>query len=260
MDVKQVKELNARIEKIQTQRTKVETKREMMLANLSTELEKYAATYGVDMRTAKLSSTKAAVEKEKAAVEGVIKQEYELKNKVVSAIESGDIALAKRLLGVVDTADEEEFPQETADGDDFDSSVEQSESSDESDELWDDESEESAESGEFTESGESADAFSDDEFEGVNFNDGDEYAEEEMATDSSAEESQEESDDSPWGDLSVEDEAEEQPVVSSAKSFLDAVDKVDRKKKGNAISDFDDSDLDDFGFGSITKGTKFGKK
>lgn len=236
MNVSEVRDLNARIEKIQTQRTKIETKREMLMANLGTALKSYAETYGVDMRNSKLSVTKAAVEEEKSRVEGLIKQEFDLKSKVVAAIESGDIATAKKLLGVED-ADEE--PPVILSNDE--------------EGLGDEEEFEAV-----TAEGMSAAGNEDDEDEVPWFEDEDSDEEDE---DGNALIGKVAAGDTDWGDLSVEDSAEEPVVEATGKSFLEAVAKAEPTKKSGGVKDFSDEedDLDDFGFGNITKGTKFAK-
>lgn len=238
MNVSEVRDLNARIEKIQTQRTKIETKREMLMANLGMALKSYAETYGVDMRNSKLSATKAAVEEEKSRVEGLIRQEFDLKSKVVAAIESGDIATAKNLLGVED-ADEEEplviFPNDEEDfGDEEESEVA------------------------ITEEASAVGDGEDDEDEVPWFDEEDSDEEDEG---SSALVGKVVAGDTDWGDLSVEDSAEEPVVEATGKSFLEAVAKAEPTKKSGGVKDFSDEedDLDDFGFGNITKGTKFAK-
>ena len=101
MNVKQVKELNERIEAIQTQRTKVETKKEMLMARLTSEISKYEEIYGVKLTGKSLKDTISAIKAEQDRVSKNIQEEYELKEKVITAIESGNIEEANRLLGIV---------------------------------------------------------------------------------------------------------------------------------------------------------------
>lgn len=101
MNVKQVKELNERIEAIQTQRTKVETKKEMLMARLTSEISKYEEIYGVKLTGNSLKDTISAIKAEQDRVSKNIQEEYELKEKVITAIESGNIEEANRLLGIV---------------------------------------------------------------------------------------------------------------------------------------------------------------
>lgn len=101
MNVKQVKELNERIEAIQTQRTKVETKKEMLMARLTSEISKYEEIYGVKLTGKSLKDTISAIKAEQDRVSKNIQEEYELKEKVITAIESGNIEEANKLLGIV---------------------------------------------------------------------------------------------------------------------------------------------------------------
>lgn len=101
MNVKQVKELNERIEAIQTQRTKVETKKEMLMARLTSEISKYEEIYGVKLTGNSLKDTISAIKVEQDRVSKSIQEEYELKEKVITAIESGNIEEANKLLGIV---------------------------------------------------------------------------------------------------------------------------------------------------------------
>lgn len=101
MNVKQVKELNERIEAIQTQRTKVETKKEMLMVRLTSEISKYEEIYGVKLTGKSLKDTISAIKAEQDRVSKNIQEEYELKEKVITAIESGNIEEANKLLGIV---------------------------------------------------------------------------------------------------------------------------------------------------------------
>lgn len=101
MNVKQVKELNERIEAIQTQRTKVETKKEMLMARLTSEISKYEEIYGVKLTGKSLKDTISAIKAEQDRVSKSIQEEYVLKEKVITAIESGNIEVANKLLGIV---------------------------------------------------------------------------------------------------------------------------------------------------------------
>lgn len=101
MNVKQVKELNERIEAIQTQRTKVETKKEMLMARLTSEISKYEEIYGVKLTGKSLKDTISAIKAEQDRVSKSIQEEYELKEKVITAIESGNIEEANKLLGII---------------------------------------------------------------------------------------------------------------------------------------------------------------
>jgi hypothetical protein len=95
-----IKKLNDKIEKIQVQRTKAETKREVLLSRLDSELSKYEKEYGVSLKGKTLKDTIKAISLEQKKVFDDIEGEYNRKLLVVSAIESGNIDEANELLGI----------------------------------------------------------------------------------------------------------------------------------------------------------------
>lgn len=103
----QVEQLNDRIEKLNTDRTKTETRKEVLMQNLDKLLDSYAKDYGIDLRGQKFSETYKKIQAEAQEVSADIQKEYSLKEKVVSAIESGDIDEANELLGIPKEEDEE---------------------------------------------------------------------------------------------------------------------------------------------------------
>lgn len=103
----QVEQLNNRIEKLNTDRTKTETRKEVLMQNLDKLLDSYAKDYGIDLRGQKFSETYKKIQAEAQKVSADIQEEYSLKEKVVSAIESGDIDEANELLGISQEEDEE---------------------------------------------------------------------------------------------------------------------------------------------------------
>lgn len=103
----QVEQLNDRIEKLNTDRTKTETRKEVLMQNLDKLLDSYAKDYGIDLRGQKFSETYKKIQAEAQEVSADIQKEYSLKEKVVSAIESGDIDEAYELLGIPQEEDEE---------------------------------------------------------------------------------------------------------------------------------------------------------
>lgn len=100
MNANEIKVLNDKIEKIQVQRTKAETKREVLMSRLESEISKYEKEYGVSLKGATLKDTVKAISVEQKKVFKGIEEEYNLKLKVVSAIESGNIEDANSLLGI----------------------------------------------------------------------------------------------------------------------------------------------------------------
>lgn len=103
----QVEQLNDRIEKLNTDRTKTETRKEVLMQNLDKLLDSYAKDYGIDLRGQKFSETYKKIQAEAQEVSADIQKEYSLKERVVSAIESGDIDEANELLGIPQEEDEE---------------------------------------------------------------------------------------------------------------------------------------------------------
>lgn len=108
MDTKQVKVLNERIEAINTQKTREESKREVLLQNLKKSVEAYESSYGVSLKDKSLSKMSKNIGNELGKVISEITKEYELKESVVSAIEKGDMEEANRLLGITVTKEPEE--------------------------------------------------------------------------------------------------------------------------------------------------------
>lgn len=100
MNANEIKVLNDKIEKIQVQRTKAETKREVLMSRLESEISKYEKEYEVSLKGATLKDTVKAISVEQKKVSKGIEEEYNLKLKVVSAIESGNIEEANNLLGI----------------------------------------------------------------------------------------------------------------------------------------------------------------
>ena len=103
----QVEQLNDRIEKLNTDRTKTETRKEVLMQNLDKLLDSYAKDYSIDLRGQKFSETYKKIQAEAQKVSADIQKEYSLKERVVSAIESGDIDEANELLGIPQEEDEE---------------------------------------------------------------------------------------------------------------------------------------------------------
>lgn len=105
----EVQSLNSRIEEINVQRTKGEARLEMLKKQLETELSSYEEQFGVTLKGAKFNTTKARIEKELKQVVAEVEAEYELKQKVVQAIDEGDYEGACELLGIEEEASEDEI-------------------------------------------------------------------------------------------------------------------------------------------------------
>lgn len=114
--VKDVQKLNKRIEEINTERTRVETRTQMLRDQVWKDIEAYEKQFGVSLKAKNFSEVKKLVAKEAKKVADAVEEEYRLKEKVVGCIESGDIDEANRLLGIVveseETDSEEDLVEE----------------------------------------------------------------------------------------------------------------------------------------------------
>lgn len=219
-NIKKVKSLNERIESIQTKRTKAETQKEMLLSSLDAEIKKYSENYGVDLKGKSLKETISLILAEQSKVVADIKSEYELKERVVSAIESGNIAEANKLLGITD---EEEVVVE-------EKPVEEEYSSDDFDDFGDIEDEETDYSIDEEE----------DDFGGI---DGSDYADDE----------EDEENDFSFDELDTADGNDEKAVENLGTNADDIVEELDTADDDDIYGDMD---MDDFGFGDILSGSK----
>ena len=108
VSVKKVQELNKRIEKINTERTRVETRTQMLKEQILSDIKAYEEQFGVSLSADTFGKIQKLVAAEAKKVAEEVSKEYELKEKVVSAIEKGDIEEANQLLGIVTEVEEEE--------------------------------------------------------------------------------------------------------------------------------------------------------
>ena len=217
MNANEIKVLNDKIERIQVQRTKAETKREVLMSRLESEISKYEKEYGVSLKGDTLKDTIKAISVEQKKVSKGIEEEYNLKSKVVSAIESGNIEEANSLLGI-------ETPIN-----DFD--VEDIEDTEDLDEVSPVE-----------------DATKDVPEEDDNFGiDEDEFSLEDDDTE----------DEDVFGLSEAEEESSEKVKTPIGSSVDDTVKELDNDDDDEDIySGLDNVDFDDFGFGSILNGTE----
>jgi hypothetical protein len=217
MNANEIKVLNDKIERIQVQRTKAETKREVLMSRLESEISKYEKEYGVSLKGDTLKDTIKAISVEQKKVSKGIEEEYNLKSKVVSAIESGNIEEANTLLGI-------ETPIN-----DFD--VEDIEDTEDLDEVSPVE-----------------DATKDVPEEDDNFGiDEDEFSLEDDDTE----------DEDVFGLSEAEEESSEKVKTPIGSSVDDTVKELDSDDDDEDIySGLDNVDFDDFGFGSILNGTE----
>lgn len=217
MNANEIKVLNDKIERIQVQRTKAETKREVLMSRLESEISKYEKEYGVSLKGDTLKDTIKAISVEQKKVSKGIEEEYNLKSKVVSAIESGNIEEANTLLGI-------ETPINDFDVED----IEDTEDLDEVSPVEDD----------TKDAPEEEDNFGIDEDE---FSLDDDDAEDEDV----------------FGLSEAEEESSEKVKTPIGSSVDDTVKELDNGDDDEDIySGLDNVDFDDFGFGSILNGTE----
>ena len=217
MNANEIKVLNDKIERIQVQRTKAETKREVLMSRLESEISKYEKEYGVSLKGDTLKDTIKAISVEQKKVSKGIEEEYNLKSKVVSAIESGNIEEANTLLGI-------ETPINDFDAED----IEDTEDLDEVSPV--------------------EDATKDVPEEDDNFGiDEDEFSLEDDDTE----------DEDVFGLSEAEEESSEKVKTPIGSSVDDTVKELDNDDDDEDIySGLDNVDFDDFGFGSILNGTE----
>lgn len=217
MNANEIKVLNDKIERIQVQRTKAETKREVLMSRLESEISKYEKEYGVSLKGDTLKDTIKAISVEQKKVSKGIEEEYNLKSKVVSAIESGNIEEANTLLGI-------ETPINDFDVED----IEDTEDLDEVSPVEDDTKDVPEEEDNF--------GIDEDEF---------------SLDDDDAE------DEDVFGLSEVEEESSEKVKTPIGSSVDDTVKELDNGDDDEDIySGLDNVDFDDFGFGSILNGTE----
>lgn len=104
--VQEVQALNKRIEAINVQKTRAEAKTEMLKKQLVSAIDAYEKTYGVVLKDKSFAKLSGKVKAELGKVSGALQSEYDLKEKVVTAIENQQYEAAYRLLGVEPEAEE----------------------------------------------------------------------------------------------------------------------------------------------------------
>lgn len=109
--VQDVASLNKRIEQLNVEGTRTETRISMLTEQLATGLREYESQYGVNLSGKTLKKTAELIKKEYETILSAISEEYDLKSRIVEAIQRSDIDEANRLLGIVPDAPEEEEPE-----------------------------------------------------------------------------------------------------------------------------------------------------
>lgn len=265
MNVNDVKSLNKKIEELNKKKAKADMQREILTNKLTAELEKYRKTYGVNLVGSNFGDTKKLIKAEGERVSASIQEEYDLKVKVIKAIESGNIDEANKLLGIekpvtVGVAGEEPKSTEVIDASDA--------FSDDAfaDEDFDEESSNDDDFGIYD-----GDEVKVNSHEGITFdgnisaNDAEEVIPEISTEDEDFDDfelTDDESDAidySDEGEYIDEDDKDDDFVMNpqNVKAKSINVDDIDFDFNGISVDD-DDEDDDDFGFGEALKGTKFG--
>lgn len=106
--VQDVASLNKRIEQLNVEGTRTETRISMLTEQLATGLREYESQYGVNLSGKTLKKTAELIKKEYETILSAISEEYDLKSRIVEAIQRSDIDEANRLLGIAQDAPEEE--------------------------------------------------------------------------------------------------------------------------------------------------------
>lgn len=146
VSVKEVENLNKRIEVLNTERTKREARKGMLKEQLLKEISKYKDKYGVDLGSENLREMQEKIQKEANSIEAQVEAEYALKKKVVECLEDRDYDGAKRLLGIEDPVEDAEDTPEVV----LDKDLEESEEDDDfgfDDETFDESVEDESDSG-----------------------------------------------------------------------------------------------------------------
>lgn len=100
LSVRNIQILNNKIENINKERIKVETQMRMLKDQIFKDLKDYSSKYGVDLSGDSLAEISKNISREAKRVHAEVNAEYELKEKIVSLIESGNIDEANKLLGI----------------------------------------------------------------------------------------------------------------------------------------------------------------
>lgn len=230
VSVKEVQSLNKRIEKINTERTRVETRTEMLKNQLVADINAYKEQFGVDLYDKDFNKLRELVKAESEKVMNEVSKEYELKEKVVSLIEEGNIEEANKLLNI--GVEVEETPENSDSYNEIPTSLDNS-----SDDLDMNDFEDGNVSDDFGFGGSASDDFED---ESTSDDIEDESAPDDFGFGEST------SDDFRFGgfNMSVEDDDSIELDMGNTSS-------------GNGMMEVEDDD-DPFGFGDLLKGgTKF---
>lgn len=260
VSIKEVESLNKRIEKINQDYTKKKTQQDMLYERLNKEIKAYRDEFEVDLSGKNLAEIKSKIKAEHKKVVSTVEKAYAEKLRIVSAIEEGDYEEAAALLGIVaETVDSEESEEEIT------------ESENETQETDVDVMSISFDDSEETESEE--DMF------GFGSIDEEDSAKEEISAteDDTGEVEDNEDDEVTIPGIDDDDDVEDvgiggfldalkgstveeaiQDVESSSESTQESNEEV--SFGGFTVDDSEDEGEEDFGFGDLLSGTKFGEE
>ena len=98
--LKKVSELNKEIAQLDKSRLVAKSKKEMIEKSLFDKIEEYKKEYGVNLKGASMQEVEEAIRAELQKVSAKFEEEYKLKEQIVTAIKNGDIAKARKLMGL----------------------------------------------------------------------------------------------------------------------------------------------------------------
>lgn len=97
--IKNIEELNKRIDTLMHEKTRLDAQREVVDKDLKAQLEKYSKEYGVDLSGSSVEECKQLIKAEFDKVKSEEEEKYNQSKAVVELIEAGKTAEAEKLLG-----------------------------------------------------------------------------------------------------------------------------------------------------------------
>ena len=97
--IKNIEELNKRIDTLMHEKTRLDAQREVVDKDLKAQLERYSKEYGVDLSGSSVEECKQLIKAEFGKVKSEEEEKYNQSKAVVELIEAGKTAEAEKLLG-----------------------------------------------------------------------------------------------------------------------------------------------------------------
>lgn len=97
--IKNIEELNKRIDTLMHEKTRLDAQREVVDKDLKSQLERYSKEYGVDLSGSSVEECKQLIKAEFDKVKSEEEEKYNQSKAVVELIEAGKTAEAEKLLG-----------------------------------------------------------------------------------------------------------------------------------------------------------------